>query len=568
MKEKSTHDHSLSELGLEHHRFTTKSEIKPWLKRFLLVKRGINIVIERSDSSKIIFKCKTNRNYGRTFRLENGTVKRTNCPFKIRANYSVRNRVWTLVVINDQHNHDIETTIDNENKMEDIRNGGLVLTQGDNIENTPSYMKTSKDEYGKLTDLSPHDEFPNNVCYQEDISKPGSVRIDNFRLLNFGSENSGFKDTRVHKSKQEKSKLDKPNFEVSLEKHNLEITIPDKFKPEGSKADQSENSNSDGKKYKRKKRKKSRSIDTHNFDSILKYLKQEFHSLIENNISKNDMYNENEKGMLFKMFLSLINDDYKDQNLVKYHLFDTPHENEEEDSMHGNSHTHSSGQIHSPDQVQALVQANNKSSISTWLTTPNTPNYALLNMNSASNTNLIPLSPLLNDVEAEYHDSSSANVSQGIDPFIHLPGIHLNAAINQNTVLTSHQMLQIQNQAQQLPSFNFIQNQLPASPTGINTTASLFGNNGNNVLGYSSLIPPINNSNSMTLNPLHLLKSSTKSTSLNPNTNQSTSLSEFRINNSSISTSNTGLLTSQSLNSNNTNSINAGLSSPNNNTIN
>lgn len=72
--------------------FSDRSEIKPWLQAFLSPS-GINIVIERSDDTKIVFKCKRIKS--------NCSV----CPFRVRANYSSRAKKWTLVVVNSQHNH-------------------------------------------------------------------------------------------------------------------------------------------------------------------------------------------------------------------------------------------------------------------------------------------------------------------------------------------------------------------------------------------------------------------------------------------------------------------------------
>ena len=34
--------------------------------------------------------------------------KHTSCPFKIRANYSVRNKVWTLLIVSDEHDHVVD----------------------------------------------------------------------------------------------------------------------------------------------------------------------------------------------------------------------------------------------------------------------------------------------------------------------------------------------------------------------------------------------------------------------------------------------------------------------------
>ncbi|KAF6006100.1 hypothetical protein HII13_005220 [Brettanomyces bruxellensis] len=90
-------------LRLKKRLFKDKAEIKPWLQAQLAPK-GITIVIARSDDSKIVFKCKSeSRFHGHTHKgLRLGTRKgkkhcsgpeyavHPECPFRIRANYSVR----------------------------------------------------------------------------------------------------------------------------------------------------------------------------------------------------------------------------------------------------------------------------------------------------------------------------------------------------------------------------------------------------------------------------------------------------------------------------------------------
>ncbi|KAH3660549.1 hypothetical protein OGAPHI_007135 [Ogataea philodendri] len=95
--------------------FDDKQSIKPWLHS-QLEPRGINIVIERSDDTKIVFKCKnthtfnTSTSFSTSKAQKNGSKEsarknKTLCPFRIRANYSLRAKKWSIVVVNDQHNH-------------------------------------------------------------------------------------------------------------------------------------------------------------------------------------------------------------------------------------------------------------------------------------------------------------------------------------------------------------------------------------------------------------------------------------------------------------------------------
>lgn len=91
---KHHHNHSLADLKLEEKRFVEKSSVKTWLSAELFNRKGIRIAIERSDDNKIIFKCK-HRASGPP------------CSFRIRSNYLIKLNAWSLVVINDKHNHDL-----------------------------------------------------------------------------------------------------------------------------------------------------------------------------------------------------------------------------------------------------------------------------------------------------------------------------------------------------------------------------------------------------------------------------------------------------------------------------
>lgn len=94
-KVQDSYRHSLSDLKLETKTFTEKNEIKPWLYNKLLKSKGFKIAIERSDNNKIIFKCKHKS-------MNNP------CSFRIRANYSIKFASWSLVIINESHNHDFK----------------------------------------------------------------------------------------------------------------------------------------------------------------------------------------------------------------------------------------------------------------------------------------------------------------------------------------------------------------------------------------------------------------------------------------------------------------------------
>jgi hypothetical protein len=94
--------------------FATRDDIKPWLHE-KLDPSGICLVIERSDASKVVFKCKNIHRKSSTARvthvkLANGKTKRVRsqpeecCPFRIRVSYSVKHKNWSINIIKPEHN--------------------------------------------------------------------------------------------------------------------------------------------------------------------------------------------------------------------------------------------------------------------------------------------------------------------------------------------------------------------------------------------------------------------------------------------------------------------------------
>lgn len=93
----------LNDLKFQEKSFSEKHEIKPWVENQLYKSKGIEIVIERSDRKKIIFRCKNTLEK----HISKGNTRRhVTCPFKLRANYSCSGKKWTLVIVDDHHNHD------------------------------------------------------------------------------------------------------------------------------------------------------------------------------------------------------------------------------------------------------------------------------------------------------------------------------------------------------------------------------------------------------------------------------------------------------------------------------
>ncbi|KAL3232807.1 Iron-regulated transcriptional activator AFT1 [Nakaseomyces bracarensis] len=91
--------------------FTEKLDIKIWLQK-MFFPMGIDIVIERSDKCKIIFKCKPSdyrSHEPKEFRAdESEDNKRRLCPFRVRATFSTQLKKWNIVIINNGHTHELK----------------------------------------------------------------------------------------------------------------------------------------------------------------------------------------------------------------------------------------------------------------------------------------------------------------------------------------------------------------------------------------------------------------------------------------------------------------------------
>ncbi|CAL9729044.1 iron-regulated transcriptional activator Aft2p [Monosporozyma unispora] len=93
--------------------FKKRGDIKPWLQK-IFFPQVIDLVIERSDSGKVIFKCKSNIRH--EYKKRNSKDKEENkdnepkfcCPFRIRATFSLKLQKWNIVVVNNVHSHELE----------------------------------------------------------------------------------------------------------------------------------------------------------------------------------------------------------------------------------------------------------------------------------------------------------------------------------------------------------------------------------------------------------------------------------------------------------------------------
>ncbi|KAF6063669.1 Transcription factor AFT family protein [Candida albicans] len=167
MTDRVTHRVSLDDLNLEKQKFDSKDDIKPWLQDNLQSTKGINVVIERSDTSKIIFK------------------KHTSCPFKIRANYSVRNKVWTLSIVSDEHDHVVDLPrLCAVKRNEDVDAPKISSKKARNLTKKPSTQSTRSSSssdgssivsFGSLTSQSSSTSLPENYKGQVPTSMDSMV---------------------------------------------------------------------------------------------------------------------------------------------------------------------------------------------------------------------------------------------------------------------------------------------------------------------------------------------------------------------------------------------------------
>lgn len=534
--------HSLSDLDLDSQRFTNKDDIKPWLQNYLLHKKGIHVVIARSDANKIVFRCKSGKNKESAEKVNIGSRRQITCPFKIRANYSIRNHVWTLVVMNENHDHQLDNFgLVHQSKLAYLFNHkndeSGILSLGSDDTSAAALTGTSKN--GTSSDVF------SSFIRSSEMASPNDVHSNHNLALSIE-----LKDTVTSKDNSDSEKV----INTFEEQESKKRKVPRRHLTNRKKSKSNNNSIHD---------ESHESIQEKSSKEVVDDLSEQVNTLISNSIINNQDFIDKEKSMMIKSFFSRFISDYK--------------------------------------TIINTVANQQKMALNTWFSTPNS---AQTHLNSHPNTNLIPLSPLLNDTDTEYTNATPNNSNnQSIDNLTHLPNMSLgsslitnvgapgnagpsssNASNNFNNFIVPPQMqlLQIQNQNQQLPSFNTIQNQLPLSPNSLanNSTASLFMNNFNSAnlnSSTSSLIPPINNTNTnTTLNPSHLLKSSNnKNNALNNHMNLSTSSNRLSRNknkqNNSLNLLGNSITLTITANNNSLNNSTAnygGLSSPNNNIIN
>lgn len=169
--------------------FKAKHQIKPWLLK-CLTDYHTDIVIERSDNHKIIFKCKN----GREKVVSKGKTRRQiTCPFKIRANFSYKQQLWTLVVINDVHDHAMDDDDDHYDPVHEITQLHANLAEDLNPQLTPQLTE------GQIPDTLPTPPTPiaTNILelslYDEDIIHTTVSKFDNFMKSQLNALNDPIK---------------------------------------------------------------------------------------------------------------------------------------------------------------------------------------------------------------------------------------------------------------------------------------------------------------------------------------------------------------------------------------
>ncbi|KAK6464686.1 transcription factor AFT-domain-containing protein [Scheffersomyces coipomensis] len=498
---------SLHDLRLEDEKFTDKSEIKPWLHKTLLDKKGIEVVIYRSDSLKVVFKC---RNGSReVVGSKNGDPRvpprrQTTCPFKIRANYSFKNKFWSLVIMNDYHNHDVYIPAE-------ISNPGSNTNVNSKNHTIKSNHKSNKGNH-------------NNHTHNNNININSIIDGSNSHSTNM--DGSFTEETAILASSHDSSKSGSTadvfgNLMESTTSSVSSVVLSSNHSPVDSSNSTFHTRPQSSPKQQRSYHGNNNSNNNNesskfNPEQVVQYLRNEVNQLISKNIYKNNLIKEEDKSSVLDTFTQQLLLDHKDLLLLSNkELFNSsgnltilPKPTKVEKPTRKRN-------VQSPRQKQ---QQQKKSILSSWLNTSNT-----------NNPNLIPLSPLLNDSDNEYSTANTSNGATSIDN-LHLPVINIGNNFNNshpvNFVFPSQVSSQIQNQNQQLPSFNSIQNKLPLSPSG---NSSFMNNSTTNIATTtSSLMPPIGNTPA-TLTPAHILESSNKNLFNLSSSSASAALSDFKI---------------------------------------
>lgn len=446
---------SLGDSKLELQKFKSKEDIKPWLLDYLLKTRGIHIAIARSDSKKMIFRCKPKKN--------TTGAKARSCPFKIRANYSIKKKNWNLVVINDNHDHEIEG----------LSRGQIAENYDDIFKNKRPFVKYFPESSATL-DMGEESTARYNSSNLFDSSLPAKAQIT--VQAHKYSNHSDASNESISGKQMNNPLGDFAGFTKKRRIDNLKQGTDTKQSQLNLKNDASTN-------------------EMFRHDVNLDFLYNEVTSLINSTLFNNHGLLESDKKSMVKLFFSKFVDDYR---AILISLLDL--EKNRQNVSLDVTHTHSQG-------FGSSANMNTSS--------------------SGTNSNLIPLSPLLNESNDEYlgQNSSSPLNGQSVDTFSQMshPGMvlplhglvasHIAGLVpnNANLSMLVHPTIPpiSMSVAQQLPSFNTIQNQITVSPKIQSVTSSSFMSlnlpGGTSSFLQSAALAPLSSNN--TMNPSHIQKS-------------------------------------------------------------
>lgn len=511
---------SLEDLGLDHQRFSHKKDIKPWLLKKLGCKKNIGISIERSDAIKVIFRCKPV--LSREAEID-PPRRHSTCPFRIRANYLIRNKTWSLVAINDAHDHEVGDLVPKD-AAETPEPGsytfigdslGDSLSVGDSLAMDSSIARNTSSGNGSDFDRNRRNSAASSTFHGiiNTSYSPEGLENDHEETHVDETRMAAKRPARISFVVQKKPALgpsfSSPTSEMELKESLLLRGLHDR-------------------------------------------VRDEVRAVVERRIVHNTSISEEERQELLKGFVSQVLSDYKPAD--------------------------------DPEKTPKSLLG--------WME----PSSAGLLSNNGT---LIPLSPLLNDSDAEAKLTGSSSDHLSVDPPLMAPmlkkapksksilnddsydhdgsGDRLNSLTIGVSAAPSGFMIPSQKQSQLLPSFNMIQNQLPLSPN------SLIGSS--NHIMPSAFIASSANTYSTTLNPSHLLKNSSHKSNLfghQQSTSQLFNLGDMKTSSSTASGGANGFLLPAHNSSNTTNPssvlgstlmtglgpINGGISSPTSNSIN
>ncbi|KAL6930534.1 uncharacterized protein HGUI_02859 [Hanseniaspora guilliermondii] len=219
--------------------FQDSKDVKIWLQK-IFYPLGIEIAIERSDKSKITYKCKALKKKDEVYQNnhvhtpvneakdsgEMGKKKRVKsqyntCPFRIRASYKIKRKKWEVVILNNFHSHQLKFNPDSLNYKQfkdTLREMGDIET----------IKKFDELEYKAQKNLPVDvDTIPCECGLTEEVQSFGVVIPSSFNCQSKPQNSS------VKKFAQKKSNSENPKLSKEVLTKNLPIS---KVKKQSSKS--------------------------------------------------------------------------------------------------------------------------------------------------------------------------------------------------------------------------------------------------------------------------------------------------------------------------------------------